>query len=224
MMTEVERPKRKIFLVDDHPLVREWLANLINQQPDLAVVGEAAGRTLALEGIAATSPEAAIVDIWLEQSSGLELVKDLKRCAPKLVVLVLSVHEESIYASRALQAGAKGYLCKREATKKVIEALRLILRGRIYLGDDPTEAVLGQYAEGKPFLGSILEQLSDHELAVFEMLGQGLRTRQIAERIHLSIKTVQAYYVTIREKLNLGSATDLFRAALHHYHQNFFEG
>src|SRR4051794_38149235 len=130
-MAAVSDRKRKVFLVDDHPLVREWLTNLINQQPDLFVCGESESAPTALRAISEVKPDIAIVDLTLKDSSGLELIKDLKICHPKVAVLVLSMHDESLYAERALRAGATGYIMKRETTKKVVEAIRLVLEGKL---------------------------------------------------------------------------------------------
>jgi DNA-binding NarL/FixJ family response regulator len=224
MFTANEKPKRRVFLVDDHPLVREWLTSLINQQHDLLVVGEAADAAQALERVATAKPDVAVLDIALRDASGIELIKQMKLCLPKLLVLVLSMHEESVYAHRALQAGAKGYVMKRESTKTVIEALRLVLQGRIYLSSDTTNAVLTQFASGQPpSVHALLERLSDRELEVFEMLGQGMSTRQIAERLRLSIKTIQAYCVNMKEKLSLETATDLLREALLYHDQSPYQ-
>jgi len=201
--------------VDDHPLVREWLTNLINQQPDLTVCGETESAPCALEAIAGSKPEVAIVDISLKDSSGIELIKDLKQCQPEVAVLVLSMHDESHYAERALRAGAKGYVMKRETTKKVIDAIHRVLEGKLYVSDAVAERITSQLVEGKPTAShSPVEQLSDRELEVFELLGQGLGTRQISETLRVSIKTVQAYCARMKEKLNLGSATELLREAI----------
>jgi len=213
-----DNQKRRVFIVDDHPLVREWLTNLINQQSDLAVCGEAATAAEALQSVTALKPEVAIVDISLKDSSGIELIKDLKKTHPSVVVLVLSMHDESIYAERALRAGAKGYIMKRETTKKVIEAIRKVSEGKFCLSDATAQAIMAHFVEGKTLVArSPVEQLSDRELAVFDLLGQGLGTRQIAETLRVSIKTVQAYCARIRDKLNLSSATELMREAIHHY-------
>jgi DNA-binding NarL/FixJ family response regulator len=207
--------KRTVFVVDDHPLVREWLTNLINQQPDLAVCGEAATASDALQGVEASNPEVAIVDISLKDSSGIELIKDLKKVCPKVVVLVLSMHEESHYAERALRAGAKGYIMKRETTKRVVEAIRTVLEDKFYLSEALAQTITTQFVEGKTLTTlSPVEQLSDRELAVFDLLGQGLGTRQIAETLRVSVKTVQAYCAHIKEKLNLTNATELVREAI----------
>ena len=213
----VENPgsKKAIFLVDDHPLVREWLTNLINQQSDLAVCGEAETGPQAIERILKFKPEVAIVDISLKDSSGIELIKDLKRLQPGTAVLVLSMHEEPHYAERAMRAGARGYIVKRETTRKVISAVRQVLAGEVYLSEEIAAALATQYVTGKTAAKqSPVEQLSDRELEVFELLGQGRGTRQIAEVLKVSVKTVQAYCARIKEKLNLASATELLREAV----------
>jgi DNA-binding NarL/FixJ family response regulator len=212
--------KHKIFLVDDHPLVREWLTNLINEQPDLAVCGEAESGPQALQAIEQIKPDVAIVDIALRDSSGIELIKDLKQTCPNVSVLVLSMHEESHYAERALRAGARGYIMKRETTKKVIAAIRQVLSGQLYVSETTAAAMAAQFVAGKSLdVTSPAQQLSDRELEVFEMLGQGRGTRQIAESLRVSVKTVQAYCARIKEKLNLASATELLREAVR-WHEN----
>jgi DNA-binding NarL/FixJ family response regulator len=215
MTPEANSLKKGIFLVDDHPLVREWLTNLINQQADLAVCGEAETGPEASHAILAVRPDVAIVDISLKDSSGIELIKDLKQSLPGLAVLVLSMHEESHYAERALRAGARGYIMKRETTRKVIAAIRQVLAGGLYISDEIATALATQYVSGKGVSNeSPIEQLSDRELEVFELLGQGRGTRQIAEVLRVSVKTVQAYCGRIKEKLNLSSATELLREAV----------
>jgi len=215
MTLATAKPKRKVFLVDDHPLVREWLTNLINQQPDLVVCGETESAPRALQAIAAAQPEVAIVDISLKDSSGVELIKSLKLSHPDVAVLVLSMHDESLYAERALRAGAKGYIMKRETTRKVIEGIRQLLDGKIFVSDSVKEALALRLAENKTQTPRTpVEQLSDRELEVFEMLGQGLGTRQIADSLCVSIKTVQAYCARAKEKLNVRSATELLREAI----------
>lgn len=206
--------KRQIFLVDDHPLVREWLTNLINEQSDLTVCGEAESGPQAMQAMLALKPDVAIVDISLKDSSGIELVKDLKQTAPGIAVLVLSMHEEAHYAERALRAGARGYVMKRETTRKVISAIRKVLAGEMYISEEIAAALASQYVTGKGPNDSSIAQLSDRELEVFELLGQGRGTRQIAEVLRVSVKTVQAYCARIKEKLNLTSATELLREAV----------
>jgi DNA-binding NarL/FixJ family response regulator len=215
MTTTTDKPRRRIFLVDDHPLVREWLTNLINQQPDLMVCGETDRAPQALQAIAAASPDVAIVDLSLKDSSGIELIKDLKESQPGLAVLVLSMHEESHYAERALRAGAKGYIMKRETSKRVIEAVRRVLEGKLYVSQTITESMTTRLLEGRPVNTSTpVELLSDRELEVFEMLGRGIGTRQIGETLGVSVKTVQAYCARITDKMNLDSGTQLLREAI----------
>ncbi len=218
MATDGASSKRSVFLVDDHPLVREWLTNLINQQPDLAVCGEAATAAEAMQALPPSQADVAVVDISLLGSSGIELIKDLKRLCPGLIVLVLSMHDEALYAQRVLAAGAKGYVMKRETTGKVIEALRRVLEGKFYLSEAMAQAITGQFVEGRSLAtGSAIEQLSDRELAVFDLLGQGIGTRRIAETLRLSIKTVQAYCDRIKEKLQVRSASELLCEAVRHW-------
>jgi DNA-binding NarL/FixJ family response regulator len=211
----MDKNKKRVFLVDDHPLVREWLTNLINQQPDLAVCGEAESGPQAIQSIPAARPDIIILDISLKDSSGIELLKDLKHSYPGGAVLVLSMHDESHYAERVLRAGAKGYLMKRETTRKVIDAIRRILEGKLYISDKILEIMTAHFVEGKPAEDqSPVEQLSDRELEVFELLGQGQGTRQIAETLRVSVKTVQAYCARMKEKMNLNSGTELLREAI----------
>ena len=206
--------KIKILLVDDHPLVREGLANLIHQQPDMEVCGEAAGEPEAMQLLAARPPDVAIVDISLEQGSGLELIKSIKVMYPSVAMLVVSMHDESLYAERALRAGARGYLMKREAAKKVIQGIRAVLAGQMFASEKITAMLAARCVEGRATVTSPIEQLSDRELEVFQLLGRGLGTRQIADHLHVGFKTVQAYCARIKEKLQLANATELLRAAM----------
>jgi DNA-binding NarL/FixJ family response regulator len=209
----LETEQRRVFLVDDHPLVREWLTNLINQQRDLTVCGETGDAPAALQAIEAAQPDVAIVDITLASGSGIELVKDLKRLCPRVLVVVLSMHDESLYAERALRAGARGYVMKSEATHKIIAALRRVLAGKIYVSEEFQSSIAEKIFEPGAG-GSPVAQLSDRELEVFKMLGQGIETRRIAESLHISMKTVQVYCGRIKEKLNLANATELLREAV----------
>jgi len=212
---ELRLQNKMVFLVDDHPLVREWLTNLIQQQPDLTVCGEAETGPQAREAIARLKPHVAIVDISLKDSSGLELIKDLKQACPELPVLVLSMHEESHYAERALRAGARGYIMKRETATKIVAAIRQVLEGKLYVSEGLAVAMAAQFVSGKTLTtASPAELLSDRELEVFELLGEGRGTRQVAEALGVSIKTVQAYCARIKDKLSLASATELIREAV----------
>lgn len=210
----------RILLVDDHPLVREWLTNLIHQQPDLSVCGEAESAPKALQAAAALKPDIAIVDISLKNGSGIELIKNIKAVVPSVAVIVLSMHDENLYAERALRAGARGYIMKRETAKKVIAAIRQVLDGKLYLSDRLTELFAEKFVgRENPLVAPSISQLSDRELEVFQLLGQGYETRQIAESLNISMKTVQAFCARIKEKLKLGSATELLREAIR-WHEN----
>ncbi len=205
----------KVLLVDDHPLVREGLVNLINQQADLQVCGEAGGEPEALELIRTAQPHVAIVDISLENGSGIELIKSIKAMFPTVTVLVLSMHDESLYAERALRAGARGYVMKREAAKKVIQAIRCVLAGQLYVSDKIAALMAEKFVGGRPTAtASPIELLSNRELEVFQLLGLGHNTRQIADHLHVGFKTVQAYCARIKEKLKLANATELLREAI----------
>jgi len=206
--------KKRILLVDDHPLVREWLTNLIHQQPDLMVCGEAETAPSALSAITTGRADLAIVDLNLANSSGIELLKNIKVLHPEVPVLVLSMHDESLYAERVFRAGARGYVNKRETAQKVIEAIRRVLDGKLYISEKTAEILAGRAMRGQTANRSAIEMLSDRELQVFDKLGQGIGTRQIAEDFHVSVKTVQEYCARIKEKLNLNNATELLREAV----------
>ena len=208
-------PKSRVFLVDDHPLVREWLTNLINRQQDLLVCGEADDPPEALRRIAASRPDVAIVDISLKSGSGLELIKQMKFSHPKIAIVVLSMHDESLYAERALRAGASGYVVKRETPKKVIAAIRRVLDGQLYVSEKFAAVMADRFIKGRPAVSeSPVKQLSDRELEIFELLGQGNGTRKISENLRVSMKTVQAYCARIKEKLHLHNGTELLREAI----------
>jgi DNA-binding NarL/FixJ family response regulator len=216
-VSKENKQRNRIFLVDDHPLVREWLTNLVNQQPDLQVCGEAETAADALRGIAATKPKLAIIDISLNAASGLELVKDLCIQHPSVAPLILSMHEEELYAERAMRAGARGYVRKRETSKNILAAIRRVLEGGIYVSEKLSNAMALKFLKGQEGAGvarSRVEQLSDRELEVFHLLGQGRSTSQIAEHLHISLKTVQAYCVRAKEKLGFTTAAELLREAI----------
>ncbi|HEX4019747.1 MAG TPA: response regulator transcription factor [Acidobacteriaceae bacterium] len=201
--------------MDDHPLLRQGLALLINREPDLAVCGEAEEAQSAMKAIAAKQPDILIADISLNGPDGLDLLKNLRTLYPDLPVLVLSMHDESIYAERALRARANGYIMKQEATEKVLVAVRRILGGDIYLSDRMANKLLHQYISGASAdMHSRLSALSDRELEVFRLIGEGRGTRQIAEKLHLSIKTVETYQAHIKEKLSLRSGRELVQHAI----------
>lgn len=204
---------KNIFLVDDHPLVREWLSTLINQQPDMRVCGDAGSAPEALGQIAEMQPDVVIVDITLESGSGLELVKDIRRVSPTSIPLMLSMHDELTYAERALRAGARGYVTKRDSTRKIITAIRHVLEGKIFISDELKTMLSEKFLHGAVPLTDV-QELSDRELEVFGMLGQGRDTREIADSLNISIKTVQVYCTRIKEKFHLASHTELLREAI----------
>jgi len=202
------------MIVEDHPLFRERLALLINKEPDMEVCGEADNIRGAMETILATKPDAAVVDITLKGSSGLELLKDLKAQSIELPVLVLSMHDESLYAERAIRAGAKGYITKDEASDKVMLAIRKVMGGEIYLSEGTTTRILKNITDGKSSIDApALSNLTDRELEVFQLIGKGKTTREIAETLNLGLTTIDTYRARIKEKLNLRNATELIHQA-----------
>lgn len=213
------KDKTKVIIVDDHPIIRQGLAELINNEPDLIVCGQAEDAPEALVKIKELEPDMVIVDISLKETSGIELIKDIKVQYPNLPVLVLSMHDEALYAERMLRAGAKGYVMKAEATEKVIVAIRKILSGQIYVSDKMAAKMVRKLVGGGPDVGvSAIERLSDRELEVFHLIGQGYGTRQIAERLNLSMKTIETYREHIKEKLNLADANELLQYAIQWTH------
>ena len=196
-------------------MVREWLATLINQQADLEVCGEADNAPKALQLVGLLHPNVAMVDISMEGGSGLELIKNIKASHPAVLVIVLSMHDEALYAERALRAGARGYIMKREATKGVLQAIRCVLSGKLHLSNKMAMRMAEKLVEGRPKAeGSVVENLSDRELEVFQLLGRGYSTRQIADELPVSFKTVQAFCARIKEKLKIVSANELLREAV----------
>lgn len=211
-----EVKKARVLIVDDHPIIRQGLRELIDQEPDLEVCGEAENAIEALKAIRTLNPDVALVDISLNKDmSGFDLIKDVKYQYPNLPTLVLSMHDESIFAERVLRAGGKGYVMKEEATEKVLIAIRKVLGGGIYLSDRVTAKMLSKISSARTAQEpSGVELLSDRELEVFELIGQGLGTQRIAERLNLSVKTVEAHRMHIREKLKLKDATELLQHAI----------
>src|ERR1700683_1337013 len=213
-VTAKKNPTR-VVIVDDHPLLRKGVGQLIDNEKDLSVVGEAEDAAKALTVIESSHPDVALIDISLGGASGIELLKNLKARFPKLLVLVLSMHDESVYAHRALRAGASGYIMKQEATEKVLTALRKVIRGEVYLSDRLGTRMLNTLVGGRSSgSASPIEALSDRELEVFSLIGQGHGTRPIAEKLHLSIKTIESHRAHIKEKLHLQTATELVHHAI----------
>jgi DNA-binding NarL/FixJ family response regulator len=213
--------QRKIFLIDDHPLVRLWLGQLIEEHGDLVICGEADNVRDALQRIRMTQPDLAIVDISLPGGSGMDMIKTLKAQHPGLLMIVLSMHEEAVYAERAIRAGARGFVMKRETANHIMEAIYKVLCGKLAVSDAVARSFADKFGDDRlPPVGPTVDRLSDRELEVFELLGSGSDTRAIAESLGLSIKTVQAYCARIKEKLELSNATELLREALRWFETN----
>lgn len=214
-MEKTDDNKKKILIVEDHPIVRRGFASLINHEPDLVVCGDAEDVHGALEAIDRCQPDLVLIDIFLKDSSGIDLIKTLQERCKGLPVLVVSMHEESLYADRVIRAGAMGYVMKREAEQTIVTAIRRILEGRVYLSDRMQERVLLSYSGRRTEAArSPLEALSDRELEIFERLGHGQSIRKIAEDLHLSVKTVDAHRAHIKEKLALESSTEVLQHAV----------
>jgi len=208
--------KNRIFIVDDHPIVRKGLTQLINQEPDLTVCGEAENAEAALELLKKVKPDLAIVDISLRGIDGIELTRLIRARFENIPVLVVSMHDESLFAERALRAGARGYIMKQEAIEKMMEAIHKVLRGELYVSDRVSANIVKRFVDGKAEgVSSPEELLSDREMEVFQLIGQGFGTRQIADQLHVSVKTVETYRANIKVKLNLKNATELMKHAVH---------
>lgn len=206
-----------ILIVDDHPILRSGLAQTLGEELDLAVTAEAGSAEEAMQRLEASPVDLALVDISLAGgASGIELIKHMQERWPEVKVLVVSRHDESLYAERAIRAGARGYVMKLRAGEEIVKAVRRVLDGRIYVSEDVKDRLLMGLAAGgaSSVMASPLELLSDRELEVFELTGRGLSTREIAERLHLSPKTVESYRARTKSKLDLDSATELTRHAV----------
>ena len=210
------KKRGRVLIVDDHPAVREALALRIGRQPDLEVCGEAADLSEALSRVAETQPDVAVIDISLKAGDGLDLIKRIKDRDGRVRMLVWSMHSESLYAERALRAGALGYINKDQATDRIVEAIRRVLAGKVWLSEAMAERMLQRAVGGarEEVTRSPLDALADRELEVFRLIGQGVKTAAIAQRLHLSVKTVETYRDRIREKLDLSDGSALARCAL----------
>ncbi len=207
--------KNRIYIVDDHTMFREGLRQLIEREPNLMVCGDAPGAAEALQGIRSSKPDVVIVDISLAGVSGLDLIKEVKAEFEDLPVLVVSMHDESLYAERALRAGAMGYVMKHEPAKTVKAAIHKVLGGDLYLSEKMASSVINRFMRGEPEQPkSPVETLSDRELEVFRMLGQGKGVRQIAEELGVTIATVNSFRNRIKEKLGLKSSTEVMLHAI----------
>jgi len=207
--------KTQVLLVDDHPVVRDGLTTIINQERDLNVCGEADDAHEALKAVTELKPDVVIVDIFLKSSDGIELTKSIKARHPRLSVIVLSVHDESLYAERALLAGAQAYLMKDAASENIVKAIRTVLSGEIYVSNTISKKFLHKIAGDKAdTTKTTIENLSDREFEVFRLIGEGHKPSQIAKKLHLSVKTIETYRGRLKEKLNLNSAIELLQYAI----------
>lgn len=207
--------KFRVLLIDDHPIVRQGLALLIDREPDLCVCGESEGANTAFHCITTLKPDLVVLDISLAGPDGLDILKEIRLNSASLPVLILSMHDETVYAERAMRAGANGYIMKQEATERVLVAIRRILQGEVYLSERLTNAMLQQFVRGtSPAKSSPLVSLTDRELEVFRLIGEGHGTRQIADELHLSVKTIESYQAHIKEKLSLRNARELVQHAI----------
>jgi DNA-binding NarL/FixJ family response regulator len=207
--------KRRVFLVEDHPITRRGLVELINHEPDLSVCGEADTAAAALEEIKKLKPDLALVDITLPRRSGLTLLKDIRLWTPAVYVLVLSMHDENLYAERVLRAGGHGYIMKDEGGEKLLGAIRQVLGGKTYVSDRVSTRIVDAFAgRSKATENSTVGRLTDREFEVFQLLGQGLPTAEIGRRLHLSPKTIDSHRLHIKEKLQLSSLPELMRYAV----------
>ena len=214
-MAKTQKSKIRILIVDDHPMMRQGLVQLIKNEPDLTVAGEAETAEQAVSIIAQSAPDLVLADISLTGKGGLELIKDVHALRSGLPVLVISMHDESVYAERVLRAGGRGYIMKQEGGKQIMQAIRHVLSGQIYVSPKMSGKILeifsGRRSESG---GSPVERLTDREFEVFQLIGQGKGTRQIADQLHLSVKTVEVHRQHIKEKLKLTDAPSLARYAV----------
>jgi DNA-binding NarL/FixJ family response regulator len=206
--------KKRILVVDDHPMMRDGLRQLVAGESDLEICGEADDAASALEQAETLKPDLAIVDITLRSSSGLDLIKDLHIRSPATAVLVLSMHDESLYAERVLRAGGRGYIMKQEGGKKILEGIRHVAAGRTYVSEAVSARILDAFAGAQGESKSPVETLTDREFQVFQLIGQGLSTKEMADKLHVSAKTIEVHRVNIKEKLNLHTAAELLRFAI----------
>lgn len=209
------KQKKAVFIVDDHPIMRDGITQLIEQQPDLEVCGSASSAPEALDALNGLAPDLLLVDISLNGMNGIDLIKIAKRRKPRLPALVLSMHSEDLYAERAIRAGAKGYVMKHASPDTLLAAIRRVLEGKVYLSPAMTEKFLEKAVGGDlPGSESPVDRLSDRELEIFKLIGKGLRPQLIADELLLSIKTVETYYSRIKQKLNIKDADELLQMAI----------
>lgn len=214
-MKKAPLTKHRVLIVDDHPMMREGLAQLVEHEPDLQACCQADSAAQALDAVNTKTPDLVLLDISLPDRSGLELIKDLHTLHPELPILVVSMHDEAIYAERVLRAGGRGYIMKQEGGKKLMQAIRQVLNGQVYVSEKVSAKILELFSGRRAESGqSPVERLSDREFEVFQLIGQGEGTRQIAGRLRLSVKTVEVHRANIRKKLELASGTEMVRFAI----------
>lgn len=207
--------RKQILIVDDHPMMRDGLAALITAQPGLAVCGQAADAREAMQAIESLRPDLVLMDISLPGKSGLEAIKDIQALAPGLAVLVISMHDESLYAERVLRAGARGYVMKQEGGKRIMEAVRAVLENKVFVSEKMSARIMDAFTghRGAEATSSV-ESLSDREFEVFQLIGRGRSTKEIAAQLHLSVKTVEVHRVNIKAKLKLATSPELVHYAV----------
>ena len=214
-MKKAPQSRKRVLIVDDHPMMREGLAQFIDHEPDLCVCGQADRAAQAMDAITANVPDLVLLDISLPDRSGLELIKDVHALHPELPILVVSMHDEALYAERVLRAGGRGYVMKQEGGKILMQAMRQVLSGQIYVSEKISSKILEIFSGGRGGAPhSPVERLSDREFEVFQLVGQGQGTRDIAQHLHLSVKTVEVHRANIKRKLELKSGADLVRYAI----------
>jgi len=207
--------RKRLLIVDDHPMMRQGLAQLIDSEPDLQVTAQADNAGQALDAIGRQKFDLILLDISLPDKNGLELMKDIQVLKPDILILVVSMHDELLYAERVLRAGGRGYIMKQEGGKKFLQAIRQVLSGQVYVSEKMSARILENISGRRPEpAASPVQRLSDREFEVFQLIGQGKGTRDIAERLHLSVKTIEVHRVNIKRKLNLKTANDLVTHAI----------
>jgi DNA-binding NarL/FixJ family response regulator len=206
--------KKRVLIVDDHPMMRDGLRQLIASEPDLEICAEADDAPAALRDAEALKPDLAIVDITLRSSSGLDLIKDLRTRSPRTAILVLSMHDESLYAERVLRAGGRGYIMKQEGGKRILEGIRQVAAGRTYVSEAVSARILDAFSGAQGEAKSPVETLTDREFQVFQLIGEGLSTKEMADKLRVSAKTIEVHRVNIKEKLGLVTAAELLRFAV----------
>ncbi len=206
----------RVFVVEDHPIMREGIELLVNEEPTMSICGQTGQTEGALDKIKESGPDILVVDLMLPGRSGLDLIEDVRAGCPDVRIIVLSAHDEQVYAERALRAGAMGYVMKQEHTRKLLEGIRRVMAGEVFVSEKMSSALLQRFVKGGggPEHNTPPDLLSDRELQVFRLLGKGLTTREVADKLHLSIKTIETYREHIKNKLNLENANQLLQRAI----------